>query len=68
VKGLVVLSLPFLGRISEAFPPPLNYVLVAAIVLLIFMVELYSGRREKEEETSEASKVDAPSTAPEPRL
>lgn len=48
VKGLVVVSLPFLGRISEAFPPPLNYVLVAAIVLLIFMAELYSGRKDEE--------------------
>ncbi len=56
VKGLVVLSLPFLGRISEAFPPPLNYVLVAAIVLLIFMAELFSGRKDKEEEGSEVSK------------
>ena len=56
MKGLVVLSLPFLGRISEAFPPPLNYVLVAAIVLLIFMAELFSGRKDKEEEGSEVSK------------
>ena len=35
---MVVVALPFLGRISEAFPPPLNYILVAAIILLIFMV------------------------------
>ena len=48
VKGVVVFSLPYLGRISEAFPPPLNYVLVGAIVLLIFMVEFFSGRREEE--------------------
>ena len=44
------MSLPFLGRISEAFPPPLNYVLVAAIVLLIFMFELFSGKKDREEE------------------
>ncbi len=50
VKGVVVVSLPFLGRISEAFPPPLNYVLVAAIVLLIFMFELFSGKKDREEE------------------
>jgi signal peptidase len=58
VKGVVVVSLPFLGRISEAFPPPLNYVLVAAIVLLIFMVELYSGRKEKEEESGGSENQD----------
>ena len=51
VKGLVVVSLPFLGRISEAFPPPLNYILVAAIVLLIFMAELFSGRKDEEEKS-----------------
>jgi signal peptidase I len=50
VKGMVVVALPFLGEISEAFPPPLNYILVAAIVVLIFMVELFSGRKGEEEE------------------
>ncbi len=50
VKGVVVLSLPFLGRISEAFPPPLNYVLVAAIIALIFVVELFSGSKEGKKE------------------
>ncbi len=53
VKGLVVVSLPFLGRISEAFPPPLNYLLVATIVLLIFMAELLSGRKHEKEEPRE---------------
>jgi len=50
VKGVVFVSLPFLGKISEAFPPPLNYILVAAIILLIFMVELFDGREEGEPE------------------
>jgi hypothetical protein len=48
VKGLVVVSLPFLGKISEAFPPPLNYILVAAIVVLIFMIELFTTSKEEE--------------------
>jgi signal peptidase I len=56
VKGVVVVALPFLGRISEAFPPPLNYILVATIVVLIFMFELFSGRKDGEEEASGASK------------
>ncbi len=53
LKGLVVVSIPFLGRISEAFPPPYNYALVAAIILLIFLVELYSGSGEKGREGDE---------------
>lgn len=46
LKGLVVVALPYLGKISEAFPPPLNYVLVLAIVALIFLTEIFGGRRE----------------------
>lgn len=60
VKGLVVFSLPFLGRISEAFPPPLNYILVAAIILLIFAVEAFSARKRDEGQT--ASTAHAPPT------
>ena len=59
VKGVVVLALPFLGRISEAFPPPLNYVLVAAIIALIFVVELFSGNKE-EKKAGEASNMGTP--------
>jgi signal peptidase I len=46
LKGQVVVSLPYLGKISEAFPPPLNYVLVLAIVALIFLTEMFGGRKE----------------------
>lgn len=59
VKGMVVVALPFLGRISEAFPPPLNYILVAAIIVLIFMVELFTGRKGEEEEVPEGTKGEA---------
>ncbi|MGD0637295.1 MAG: signal peptidase I [Nitrososphaerales archaeon] len=60
VKGLVVVALPFLGRISEAFPPPLNYILVAAIILLIFMAELFTGHKDEEEEVPEGTNGEAP--------
>lgn len=40
VKGVVVAAVPYLGRITEAFPPPYNYVLVAAILALVLAVEL----------------------------
>ncbi|MDA4134999.1 MAG: signal peptidase I [Thaumarchaeota archaeon] len=60
VKGLVVVSVPFLGKISEAFPPPLNYILVAAIVVLIFMIELYSSSKEEGKKDGEAEKTETP--------
>ena len=56
VRGVVVVALPYLGRISEAFPPPLNYILVAAILVLIFMVELFSDRKDEQEEVVEPKK------------
>jgi len=65
VKGMVVVALPFLGKISEAFPPPLNYILVVAIVLLIFMVELYNGRKDEGDEKG-ATGTDASSQPPAP--
>jgi signal peptidase I len=59
VKGVVVVSLPFLGKISEAFPPPLNYILVAAIIVFIFMIELFAGKKEEESEP-DSGKVEPP--------
>jgi signal peptidase I len=59
VKGMVVVSLPFLGRISEAFPPPLNYILVGAIVLIIFVIELYGGRKEGQEKERREAALEA---------
>lgn len=40
VKGIVVVSLPYLGRVTEAFPPPYNYLLVVAILALVFLLEV----------------------------
>ena len=60
VRGMVVVALPFLGLISEAFPPPINYILVAAIIVLIFVIELYSGRKESERKEREAANGGTP--------
>ena len=52
VKGMVIVALPYLGEISNALPPPLNYVLVAAVIFLIFAMELFGdkkGEKKKEE-------------------
>jgi signal peptidase len=52
VHGEVMFALPYLGKISEAFPPPLNYILVAIIIIFIFMLELLgSGKKEEPEES-----------------
>jgi len=61
VRGLVFVSIPYLGDVSQAFPPPLNYVLVAAIIVLIFLAELFGGRREQADESGGAG-----GTAPDP--
>ncbi len=62
VKGVVVVSVPFLGKISEAFPPPLNYILVAAIVVVIFAMELFSGSKEEDKE-AQTSKAESPANS-----
>jgi signal peptidase I len=59
VKGEVMFSLPYLGQISEAFPPPLNYILVAIIIVVIFMIELLGGGK-KEEPTEAKEQSGAP--------
>jgi signal peptidase I len=51
VKGVVVLSVPYLGRISEAFPPPTNYILLAIIIAIIFLIEFRGGKDRGTEET-----------------
>ena len=61
LRGMVVVALPFLGLISELFPPPINYILVGVIIVLIFVIELYSGRKESEKKKEqEAAKAEAP--------
>lgn len=62
VRGEVMVSLPYLGQISQAFPPPLNYILVGVIVIVVFLIELVgSGRRDPEEESEPAGGDKAPS-------
>ena len=63
VKGQVVFSLPYLGQISEAFPPPLNYILVGIIVIVIFLLELAGGRR-KEDQTGTDDAARNPRSSP----
>jgi len=50
VKGEVVLSIPYLGSISMLIPPPYDYVLIAAILVMIFLTEFLGGGKEKAEE------------------
>jgi hypothetical protein len=64
VKGVVVLALPYLGRITEAFPPPYNYILVAAILALVFALELRPKRGIENAEEGESSPPPGESAAP----
>jgi signal peptidase len=38
--GKVVLTLPYLGRVTSIIQPPLNYILILLFILLIFIAEL----------------------------
>jgi signal peptidase I len=62
VKGVVVVAVPYLGRITEAFPPPYNYVLVAAILALIFAIELRPKRSRQDGEDGEGARAPAKNT------
>jgi signal peptidase I len=63
VRGEVMFALPYLGQISEAFPPPLNYILVAIILVIIFLIEVVgSSRKEQPAAATEASSQPAKST------
>ncbi len=48
-RGVVVLVVPYLGKISMLFPPPTNYVLVAIILVFIFVTELRRKGGDSEE-------------------
>ncbi len=39
VRGLVVVVVPYIGKVSMLFPPPTNYILVAIILIFIFISE-----------------------------
>jgi signal peptidase I len=65
VRGVVVFSIPYLGRISEAFPPPENYILVVIIIIVIFMIELMGGKKQEEEpEEGQTTPVDGGTAHP----
>lgn len=43
VRGKVMISIPYLGLVSRAFPPPINYIMVAIILLFVFLTEFRKG-------------------------
>jgi hypothetical protein len=45
VKGEVVVVIPYLGSAATLFPPPYDYVLMASILILIFLIQLLGGRK-----------------------
>jgi signal peptidase len=57
VRGKVIIAIPYLGLVSRAFPPPINYVIVAIILLFVFLTEFRKGRHEDQpkRDSSESS-------------
>jgi len=57
VRGVAVLSMPYLGGVSTLLPPPYDYLLIAALVVLIFLVAYRgdAGRQAGEGRTAAAS-------------
>jgi signal peptidase I len=66
VRGVVVLAVPYLGRITEAFPPPYNYVLVVAILALVFALEIRPKNSEKETGAGSEGTAPRPGLSAEP--
>jgi hypothetical protein len=61
VRGVVVLAVPYIGKISMLFPPPTNYILVAIILLAIFISE-FRRKPDKAPYNDEAKKGASQST------
>jgi signal peptidase len=49
VKGEVLMSVPYLGSVTTSFPPPYDYLLMAAILILIFLTGFLGGKEESNE-------------------
>ncbi len=64
VKGEVVFAIPYLGDISQAFPPPLNYILVAIIIIMVFLIEVVSGGKKEQQEGEKDPAKSAPEAGP----
>jgi signal peptidase len=46
--GRVVLTVPYVGRVTGWLQPPFNYLIIVMILLVIFVTELYPRRRRTE--------------------
>jgi len=62
VKGEVAMAVPYLGSVSTTFPPPYDYVLMAAILALIFLIE-FRGAKEDGSEQSDPAVIKAASVS-----
>ncbi len=59
VKGVVMVSIPYLGSVTTSFPPPYDYILMAAILVLIFLVEFRGGKGDGDEQSGPTAATDA---------
>ena len=56
--GEVIVSIPKLGKILRIIEPPINYGVAVILLILIFIVELTSSRKQSKEENKELNEYD----------
>lgn len=60
--GEVIVSIPKLGKILRIIEPPINYGVAVILLILIFIVELTSSRKQSKEENKELNEYDLNTT------
>jgi signal peptidase len=45
-------KIPYLGYLAFLFPPPVNYIFIIIVLLIIFVIELFPGEKERVEASS----------------
>ena len=56
--GEVIVSIPKLGKILRIIEPPINYGVAVILLILIFIVELTSSRKQSKEKNKELNEYD----------
>lgn len=60
--GEVIVSIPKLGKILRIIEPPINYGVAVILLILIFIVELTSSRKQSKEKNKELNEYDLNTT------
>jgi signal peptidase len=60
VRGVVMVSIPYLGSVTTSFPPPYDYILMAAILVAIFLVAFHGDKEGGDEGSGPKEARDPP--------